>query len=71
MMAKQKSMKSLDMKILTTKSKLNRAKERCNQLSKELLNLQQEKDDLEARQIFNAFKQSRKTMRELMIFLDK
>lgn len=71
MMAKQKSMKNLDMKILTTKSKLNRAKERCNQLSKELLNLQQEKDDLEARQIFNAFKQSRKTMRELMIFLDK
>ena len=70
-MAKQKSMKSLDMKISLTKSKLERAKERCNKLSKELLNLQKEKDDLEARQILNAFKQSRKTLRELMIFLDK
>ena len=70
-MAKQKSMKSLDMKISITKSKLECTKEKCNKLSKELLNLQKEKEDLEARQIFNAFKQSRKTLRELMIFLDK
>lgn len=70
-MPRQKSMKTLNMKIQKTKSEMEHSKSRYNQLCKELLELQKEQELLEAKEIYAAFKKSRKTLRELMTFLGR
>ncbi len=70
-MPRQKSMKTLNTKIQKTKSEMEQSKSRYNQLCKELLKLQKEQELLEAKEIYAAFKKSRKTLRELMTFLGR
>lgn len=68
-MPRTKSMKSLEKKISKVSIELEKSKNRYNQLCRELLELQKEREDLEAKSIYAAFKKSRKSLRELMTFL--
>ena len=70
-MPRPKSMKTIDAKISAMKSELERVKARYNQVSRDLLKPQKEKEALEAEELYSAFKKSRKTYRELMTFLGR
>ena len=49
---------------------LQKAQEKVDNLTKRLLELQEQKQSIEAKQIMDAFRKSGKSMQELMTFLD-
>lgn len=49
---------------------LQKAQEKVDDLTKRLLELQEQKQSIEAKQIMDAFRKSGKSMQELMTFLD-
>lgn len=69
-MARTRSISSIESEIAKVESDLSKAKARYDALAAKLLELQQLKQNCEAKQIMTAFHKSGKTMQELMIFLD-
>ena len=51
-------------------AELQKAQEKVDELSQKLLELQEMKQSIEAKQIMDAFRKSGKSMQELMTFLD-
>ena len=55
---------------LFTRNIHQKAQEKVDELSQKLLELQEMKQSIEAKQIMDAFRKSGKSMQELMTFLD-
>lgn len=69
-MARTRSISSIESEIKKVEADLARAQEKYDSLAARLLELQQSKKDLEAKQVMDAFYKSGKSMQELMTFLD-
>lgn len=69
-MARTRSISSIENDIKKVEEELRKLKARQEVLTAQLLKLQNQKHDFEARQVMEAFRKSGKTMQELMTFLD-
>ena len=69
-MARTRSISSIEAEILKITAELQKAQEKVDELSQRLLELQEMKQSIEAKQIMDAFRKSGKSMQELMTFLD-
>ena len=69
-MARKKSISAIETELKQAEADLRKAQEKVDLLSEKVLNLQQQKQDYEARQIFEAYQKSGKTLAELLTFLD-
>ena len=69
-MARTRSISSIETKISKVTSELQKAQEKVDELSQKLLELQETKQSIEAKQIMDAFRKSGKSVQELMTFLD-
>ena len=69
-MARARSIKSIEAEISKVEADLAKAQEKCDFLSARLLELQKAKQDVEAKQVMDAFRKSGKSMQELLTFLD-
>lgn len=69
-MARARSIKSIETEISKVEADLVKAQEKCDALSARLLELQKAKQDIEAKQVMDAFRKSGKSMQELMTFLE-
>lgn len=70
MMARTRSISSVETEISKVTSELQKAQEKVDELSQKLLELQEMKQSIEAKQIMDAFRKSGKSVQELMTFLD-
>ena len=72
-MARLKTAKSIDTKILECEEKLRKLKERCDRLTDELDGLDglyAEKKELEVKELLEAIAKSSKTKAEILAFLE-
>lgn len=69
-MARTRSILSIDTEITKLQAELTKAQEKCDAISARILELQNQKQLAEAKQVMDAFKRSGKSMQELMNFLD-
>ena len=69
-MARTRSISSIETGISKVTAELQKAQEKVDELSQKLLELQEMKQSIEAKQIMDAFRKSGKSMQELMTFLD-
>lgn len=69
-MARTRSISSIETEISKVTAELQKAQEKADELSQRLLELQEMKQSIEAKQIMDAFRKSGKSMQELMTFLD-
>lgn len=69
-MARTRSISSIDAEISKLEDELSKVQEKYDALAARILELQKQKQDIEARQVMEAFKRSGKSMQELMNFLD-
>ena len=69
-MARTRSISSIEAEILKITAELQKAQEKVDELSQRLLELQETKQSIEAKQIMDAFRKSGKSIQELMTFLD-
>ena len=69
-MARTSSISSIETEINKVTDELQKAQEKVDDLTKRLLELQEQKQSIEAKQIMDAFRKSGKSMQELMTFLD-
>ena len=69
-MARLKTAKSIDTKILECEEKLRKLKERCDRLTAELDGLYAEKKELEVKELLGAIAKSSKTKAEILAFLE-
>lgn len=69
-MARTRSISSIEAEILKITAELQKAQEKVDELSQRLLELQEMKQSIEAKQIMDAFRKSGKSIQELMTFLD-
>lgn len=69
-MARLKTARSIDTKILECEEKLRKLKERCDRLTDELDGLYAEKKELEAKELLEAIAKSSKTKAEILAFLE-
>ena len=69
-MARTRSISSIDTEISKLEAELSKVQEKYDALAARILELQKQKQDIEARQVMEAFKRSGKSMQELMNFLD-
>jgi len=69
-MARMRSITSIETEISKVESDLAKAQEKVDSLSARLLELQRTKQEIEAKQVMDAFRKSGKSMQELMTFLD-
>lgn len=69
-MARMRSISSIDAEISKLEDELSKVQEKYDALAARILELQKQKQDIEARQVMEAFKRSGKSMQELMNFLD-
>ena len=65
-----RSITSIETEISKVESDLAKAQEKVDSLSARLLELQRTKQEIEAKQVMDAFRKSGKSMQELMTFLD-
>ena len=70
-MPREKSLKTLDSKIEKALTDLNTTKEKYSSFCKEIHKLRREREKIEAKTIYSAFKKSRKTYKELLTFLSR
>lgn len=70
-MGRTKTLRSIDTKIEVLKEKIQKTKERYNNLCSELGTLQQERENVMAHEILAALKSSGKGYQELMTFLGR
>ena len=69
-MARTRSISSIETKITKVSDELQKAQEKVDDLTQRLLELQEQKQSIETKQIMDAFRKSGKSMQELMTFLD-
>lgn len=69
-MARTRSISSIETEISKVTAELQKAQEKVDELSQKLLELQEMKQSIEAKQIMDAFRKSGKSMQELMTFLE-
>jgi len=69
-MARTRSISSIDAEIHQTQEELAKLRQKQESLEDNLINLQKAKDEIESRQIMEAFRRSGKSLQELMIFLE-
>ena len=69
-MARTRSISSIDAEIMKIEEELNKVRRKQESLEDQLLKLQKVKQEIETRQVMDAFRKSGKSMRELMIFLE-
>jgi phage shock protein A len=69
-MARTRSISSIDAEISKLEDELSKVQEKYDALAARILELQKQKQDIEARQVMEAFKRSGKSMQELLNFLD-
>ena len=69
-MARTRSIASIDTEIAKLQAELTKAQEKCDSISARILELQNQKQLAETKQVMEAFKRSGKSMQELMNFLD-
>ena len=69
-MARTRSISSIDAEISKLEDELSKVQEKYDALAARILELQKQKQDIEARQVMEAFKRSGKSMQELMNFQD-
>ena len=70
-MPRRKSLETIDALIEQKRSTIERLKARQEKHCGELRELQQERDAIQATEILSALKKSRRSYRELMVFLGK
>ncbi|MCR5747508.1 MAG: DUF4315 family protein [Lachnospiraceae bacterium] len=69
-MARMKSISSINAEIAKIESRLSKVQKQYDTLAARLLELQQMKQECEAKQIMDAFRKSGKSLDELMNFLE-
>lgn len=69
-MARTRSISSIDIEIAKLQAELTKAQQKCDSLAHKILELQNQKQLMEAKRVMDAFKRSGKSMQELMNFLD-
>lgn len=69
-MARTRSISSIETEITKVSAELQKAQEKVDDLIQRLLELQEQKQSIETKQIMDAFRKSGKSMQELMTFLD-
>lgn len=69
-MARLKTTKSIDDKILECEEKLRKLKERCDRLTDELDGLYAAKKELESKELLEAIARSSRTKTEILAFLE-
>ena len=69
-MARMKSISTIETELKKAEADLQKAQEKVDILSARVLELQQKKQEYETRQIIEAYKKSRKSLEELLTFLD-
>ena len=69
-MSRTRSISSIDTEIQKIEAELVKVQQKHETLEANLLALRKSKHEIESRQIIDAFHNSSKTLRELMIFLE-
>lgn len=69
-MARTKSISTIETELRKAEADLKKAQEKVDTLSERVLELQQQKQKYETRQIIDAYKRSGKTLDELLTFLN-
>ena len=69
-MARTRSISSIETEITKVSAELQKAQEKVDDLTQRLLELQEQKQSIETKQIMDAFRKSGNSMQELMTFLD-
>ncbi len=69
-MARNRSISSIDSEIQKIEEELIKVHKKQETLESQLSELQKTKQEIEAKQIMDAFRKSGKSMHELMIFLE-
>ena len=69
-MARTKSISTIENELRKAEADLKKAQEKVDTLSERVLELQQQKQEYETRQIMEAYKKSGKTLDELLTFLN-
>ena len=69
-MARTKSISTIENELRKAEADLKKAQEKVDTLSDRVLELQQQKQEYETRQIIDAYKRSGKTLDELLTFLN-
>ena len=69
-MARTKSISTIETELRKAEADLKKAQEKVDTLSERVLELQQQKQEYETRQIIEAYKKSGKTLDELLTFLN-
>lgn len=69
-MARTRSISSIETEITKFSAELQKAQKKVDDLTQRLLELQEQKQSIETKQIMDAFRKSGKSMQELMTFLD-
>ncbi|MBR0409675.1 MAG: DUF4315 family protein, partial [Eubacterium sp.] len=65
-----KSISTIETELRKAEADLKKAQEKVDTLSERVLELQQQKQEYETRQIIDAYKRSGKTLDELLTFLN-
>jgi septal ring factor EnvC (AmiA/AmiB activator) len=69
-MARTKSISTIETELRKAEADLKKAQDKVDTLSERVLELQQQKQEYETRQIIDAYKRSGKTLDELLTFLN-
>ena len=69
-MARTRSITSINNEIKKVEEELIKVQKKQEELEARLLDLQNAKQEIETKQVMNAFKKSGKSMHELMVFLE-
>lgn len=69
-MARTRSISSIDSEIQKIEDELIKVRKKQETLEETLLKFQKVKQEIETKQVMDAFKKSGKSMRELLIFLE-
>lgn len=69
-MARMKSISAIETELRKAEADLKKAQEKVDTLSQRVLELQQQKQEYETRQIITAYKKSGRSLEELLTFLD-
>ena len=69
-MARTRTVSSIDAELTKLEAEYTKAQEKCDAIAARILELRNQKQEMESKQIMEAFKRSGKSMQELMNFLD-
>ena len=69
-MARMKSISTIETELKKAEADLKKAQEKVDILSDKVLELQKKKQEYETKRIIDAYKKSRKTLEELLTFLE-